>query len=224
MPISEIHNIDCLEYMKSLPDKFFQLAIVDPPYGLGIDGQKLSVNKNPKHNRKEHKKKGWDNAIPSLEYFKELERISVNQIIWGANYFVENLSKGTKGWICWYKGQQGLTMSDCELAYSSFDCPSRVVIINRAALAKEGTIHPTQKPIPLYSWILKNYAKAGDKIFDSHLGSGSSRIAAYKMGFDFYACEIDKDYFIKQEERFKKECMGEIILANGQTIVQKSLF
>ena len=118
--------------MKYIPDKFFQLAITDPPYGIGIDGQKLSINKNPKHNRKQHKKKDWDSAgIPGADYFRELERISENQIIWGGNYFVEHLQQGHKGWIVWDKGQHGLTMSDCELAYSSFDSPTRIVVINR---------------------------------------------------------------------------------------------
>lgn len=131
--------------------------------------------------------------------------MSKNQIIWGANYFVENLTKGTKGWIVWYKGQQGLTMSDCELAYSSFDCPTRVVTINRAELAKQKTIHPTEKPIKLYKWILLNYAKSGDKILDTHLGSGSSRIAAHKLGFYFIGFELDKHYFDAQEKRFKIE-------------------
>lgn len=223
MPISEVYNIDCMEYMKGIPDKFFDLAVVDPPYGIGIDGQKLSINKNPKANRKEHKHKGWDNAIPPYEYFNELRRVSKNRIIWGANYFVSSLDEGTKGWIVWYKWQKGLTMSDCELAFSSFNSPTRIVEINRVQLLKEGTIHPTQKPIPLYHWIFKNYANAGDKILDTHLGSGSSRIAAYKLGFDFYATEIDKDYFESQEERFRRECFGEIKTEKG-ILVQTSLF
>ena len=129
-----------MEAMKYIPDKFFQLAITDPPYGIGIDGQKLSINKNPKHNRKQHKKKDWDSAgIPGADYFRELERISENQIIWGGNYFVEHLQQGHKGWIVWDKGQHGLTMSDCELAYSSFDSPTRIVVINRVELLKDGT-------------------------------------------------------------------------------------
>ena len=124
-------------------------------------------SKNPKHNRKEHQRKGWDKSIPKEEYFRELERVSVNQIIWGGNYFVEHLKAGHKGWIVWDKGQRGLTMSDCELAYTSFDKPTRIVTINRAELAKDGTIHPTQKPVKLYEWILKNYAQPGDRIIDT---------------------------------------------------------
>jgi site-specific DNA-methyltransferase (adenine-specific) len=222
-PISEVTNEDCMDMMARYPDKFFDLAIVDPPYGIGMDGQKECICKNPKYSRKGHEQKGWDLKRPPHEYFVELERVSKNQIIWGANYFVENLTKGTKGWICWYKGQQGLTMSDCELAYSSFNYPTRVVIINRVELIKQHTIHPTEKPIKLYAWILKKYAKQGDKILDTHLGSGSSRIAAYKLGFDFYATEIDKDYFDAQEKRFRHECFGEIETPQG-TFVQTNLF
>lgn len=199
-----VYNMDCMEYMKTLPDKAFDLAIVDPPYGIGIDGQKLSINKNPKHNRKEHIQKAWDSAPPNESYFRELERVSVNQIIWGGNYFVPSLLQGKKGWIVWDKGQRGLTMSDCELAYSSFNVPTRIITLNRVELLLEGTIHPTQKPVKLYEWLLTNYAKPGDRILDTHLGSGSSRIAAYNLNFDFVGCEIDKDYFNAQEERFKR--------------------
>jgi len=197
------YNMDCMEAMQAMPDNAFDLAIVDPPYGIGVDGQKKSISKNPKHNRKEHIKKGWDKHIPPAEYFRELRRISKNQIIWGGNYFLPHLNDAYKCWIVWYKGQQGLTMSDCELAYSTFDTPARVVTINRVKLLQEGnTIHPTQKPTALYTWILTNYAKQGDKILDTHLGSGSSRIAAYNLGFDFTGYEIDTDYFAAQEERF----------------------
>ncbi len=192
-------NIDCMEYMKTLPDKAFDLAIVDPPYGI-----KIKARKNRKVQSIAYKKVTWDNDIPSTGYFEELFRVSKNQIIWGANYFVEHLHKGTKGWIVWYKGQEGLTMSDCELAFSSFNVPTRIKTINRFELAREGVIHPTQKPIKLYEWLLSNYAHTGDRILDTHLGSGSSRIAAYKLGFDFVGCELDKDYFDLQEKRFNE--------------------
>ena len=120
-------NIDCMEYMATLPDKAFDLAIVDPPYGIGVDGQAEHYDyKNPKHSRKHHIQKSWDKQIPPLEYFEELQRVSKNQIIWGANYFVKHLREGHKGWIVWDKAQHGLTMSDCEFAYSSFDVPTRV--------------------------------------------------------------------------------------------------
>lgn len=194
-----------MEAMRKIPDKFFQLAITDPPYGIGIDGQKISINKNPKHNRKEHQRKGWDKSIPKEEYFRELERVSVNQIIWGGNYFVEHLKAGHKGWIVWDKGQRGLAMSDCELAYTSFDKPTRIVTINRAELAKDGTIHPTQKPVKLYEWILKNYAQPGDRIIDTHAGSGASCIACHRMRYEWLAFEIDKDYYRKATERIQAE-------------------
>ena len=193
---AELHNIDCMAYMATLPDKAFDLAIVDPPYGIGIDGQKEQLNnKNPKHNRKHHQSKDWDKSIPSKEYFRELERVSKNQIIWGANYFVEHLIYGKKGWIFWYKGQEGLTMSDGELAYSSFDKATRQVTINRVELLKDGTIHPTQKPIKLYEWLLANYAEQGQKILDTHLGSGSIAVACNNLGFDLVGCELDTDYY-----------------------------
>ena len=193
--------MDCMEGMKEFPDKYFELAIVDPPYGLGKDGQKESICKNPKHNRKKHNKKDWDSNIPSKDYFKELERVSKNQIIWGGNYFVPHLDKGSKGWIVWDKGQHGLTMSDCELAYSSFNVPTRVVVINRVELLKDGTIHPTQKPVKLYEWLLTRYAIKGDKILDTHVGSASSLIACHNLGFKYVGFELDKDYYSMANER-----------------------
>ena len=204
-----LYNDDCMNVMKTFKDKQFDLAIVDPPYGIGIDGQKQSINnKNPKANRKAHDFKGWDNAIPPPEYFAELWRVSKNQIIWGANYFVEHINKPTKGWVVWYKGQEGLTMSDAELAFSSFDSATRVVKINRVELLKEGTIHPTQKPVSLYKWLLQNYAKEGDRILDTHFGSLSIGIACEKLGFELTAIELDKDYYQMAKQRlldFKKQ-------------------
>lgn len=193
-------NADCLEVMATLPDNAFDLAIVDPPYGIGIDGQKACICKNPKHNRKHHDAKGWDKLPPPI-YFAELQRVSKNQIIWGANYFVPMLDKGTKGWIVWFKGQTGLTMSDCELAYSSFDCPTRVVTINRCELAKQHTIHPTEKPKSLYGWLLNNYAKPGDKILDTHLGSGSICLAAHDLNFEMLGIELDAGYYQAAKQR-----------------------
>lgn len=186
-----------MDLMRKTPDVFYNLAITDPPYGIGIDGQKETANKtrNPKQNRKSHEVKSWDRFAPNAEYFKELERVTTNQIIWGANYFVLHLNLAKKGWIFWFKGQEGLTMSDGELAYSSFDKPTRQININRVELLKDGTIHPTQKPVKLYEWLLTNYAKQGDTILDTHLGSGSSAIAANKLGFEFTGIELDKDYF-----------------------------
>ena len=196
----EITNEDNMLLMSRFPDNYFNLAIVDSPYGIGIDGQKKSVNKNPKHNRKEHVKKSWDDSIPSKEYFDELFRVSKNQIIWGGNYFTEFL-RPTKAWIFWYKGQNDLTMSDGEMAWTSFETVTRQVEINRAQLITQHTFHPTEKPYKLYKWILDKYAKEGDKILDTHLGSGSIAIACHDYGFNLTACELDKEYFDKAMER-----------------------
>lgn len=194
----ELLNIDCMDYMRDVPDKYFQLAICDPPYGIGKDGQKKTTGGNG--GRKAHDFKGWDNDIPEEEYFIELFRVSDNQIIWGANYFTKYL-KGSMGWIFWDKGQD-INQSDGEFAYTSFQVAARRKIMNRVELLKEGTIHPTQKPAKLYRWLLHNYAKQGDKIFDSHLGSGSIAIACHDMRFDLVGCEIDKDYYDAAVKRF----------------------
>jgi site-specific DNA-methyltransferase (adenine-specific) len=196
----KITNEDNMELMARYPDNYFDLAIVDPPYGIGIDGQKKSINKNPKHNRKEHAQKNWDNAIPNKQYFDELMRVSKNQIIWGGNYFTEYL-KPTKAWIFWYKGQRDLTMSDGEMAWTSFDTVTRQFELNRASLIAQNTFHPTEKPTKLYKWLLDKYAQQGDKILDTHLGSGSIAIACHDYGFDLTACELDKEYFDKAMQR-----------------------
>lgn len=199
---TQVFNRDCLEAMKEFPDKYFDLAIVDPPYGIGRDG---SIRTTSKHGgRKAHKFKSWDKCIPDEVYFNELFRVSNNQIVWGANYLVEYLPP-SMGWIFWDKGQR-ICNSDGELAFTSFSQALRVVEYNRVELLLDfaGTIHPTQKPIKLYKWLLKNYAKEGDKILDTHLGSGSSRIAAFDMGFDFYGYELDKDYFDASCKRFEQ--------------------
>ena len=158
-----------------------------------------------KHNRKFHARKGWDRETPPPEYFRELERVSENQIIFGGNYFVPMLNRGTKGWVVWDKGQHGLSMSDCELAYSSFDCPTIIFTMNRVELLKEGTIHPTQKPARLYELILKNYAKRGDRIIDTHAGSGSCPVACHRLRFEWLAMEIDEGYFTDADRRIKAE-------------------
>ena len=220
---SEVFNIDCLEYMRTLPDKAFQLAIADPPYGIDRGGQTETFTKNPKHKRKFFEQKSWDKQSPNAEFFDELFRVCENVIIWGANYYPEHLTR-SMGWVFWDKGQHGLSMSDGELAYTSFERALRVVTINRGELAREGTIHPTQKPVALYAWLLRNYAKPGDRIFDPMMGSQSSRIAAYKMGFDYVGCELDKEYFDKGCERFNRECKGEIVTKDGNIVKQMSLF
>ncbi len=206
-----IYNQDCLEAMKSMQDNQFDLAIVDPPYGIGISGQKevkkkrVQRNRSSAQNRKYHKEKKWDNDIPTKEYFTELQRVSINQIIWGANYFVKHINKGTKGWIIWDKQQKGLWSSDAEIAYSSYNKPTRIFLQNRIILQQEGgTIHPTQKPVKLYKWLLMNYAKEGDKILDTHLGSGSIAIACHNLGYDLEGYELDKGYYDNALKRIKE--------------------
>jgi len=177
---------------------------VDPPYGIGRSGQQETFTKLKKHKRKHHSIKEWDESIPTRKYFKELFRVSKNQIVWGGNYFTMFLPS-SMGWIYWDKGQK-LSMSDGELAYTSFQRALRSVVINRFEIIKNGeSIHPTQKPVKLYKWILQNYAKEGDLILDTHLGSGSIAIACHQMGFDLVGCELDADYYKAAHKRFKQQ-------------------
>jgi site-specific DNA-methyltransferase (adenine-specific) len=190
-----------MELMKRYPDNYFDLAIVDPPYGIGYDGAKKTSGSHG--GRKAHKFKGWDSSIPEKEYFEELMRVSKNQIIWGANYFTKYLPS-SMGWIVWRKDRGDFSSSDAELAYSSFNRALREYTKNPLVLVREGgTIHPTQKPICLYKWILDKYAKPNDKILDSHLGSGSIAIACHDYSFELTACELDKEYYDKAIERIK---------------------
>lgn len=190
------YNMDCMEYMRSLPDKAFDLAVVDPPYGIGINH---NMGRRKEDKKSEYKKVTWDNKTPEKEYFEELFRVSKNQIIWGANYFQ---MPPTKCFIVWRKPQisEEVSFSMVEYAWSSFDQTSKEWI---GMSAEADRIHPTQKPVALYAWIFSRYAKPGQKILDTHLGSGSSRIAAYDAGLDFVGCEIDPDYFKAQEERYQ---------------------
>ena len=204
--ISEVYNMDCIAGMKEYPDKYFDLAIVDPPYGIGAENHAG----NAKNGWKQWDKKNWDSSIPNEEYFTELFRVSKNQMIWGGNYFA-NLLPNSQGWIFWDKGQRNFSLADGELCWTSFKKSLRVFEMARAkAKASIGyeKIHPTQKPVELYDFCLY-FAKLeqGDKILDTHLGSGSSRIAAYRNGFDFVGFELDKDYYEAQEKRFKTELM-----------------
>lgn len=206
LEMNRLYNLDCMQGMKEFPDGFFDLAVVDPPYGIGIDGQRKRVCRNPKHNRKEHSREGWDNEPPTEEYFRELERVSKNQIIWGGNYFVPMLKQAHKGWLIWDKGQRGLSMSDCELAYTSFDTPTRIFTLNRVELQIEGTIHPTQKPVKLYEWVLSLFARKGMKILDTHAGSASSLVACHRIGgLDYVGFEINTKYFEAANRRLEEE-------------------
>jgi len=214
-PFFSFYNADNMAIMKTFKDKEFDLAIVDPPYGIGADKaqnnaamQRIKAEGKSKAGRgwKLYADTDWDNAIPTDEYWEQLFRVSKNQIVWGGNYFTEYLPP-SMGWIMWDKGQRDFSLADGELAWTSFNKALRIFEMSRGkALAKNneqgGRFHPTQKPEMLYSWILQNYAKQGDLILDTHLGSGSSRIAAYKGGFNFVGFEIDKEYYEKQEKRF----------------------
>ena len=216
VPSSVVYNEDCVEALKRFPENYFDLAIVDPPYGIGADKaqnnaamQRIKADGKSKAGRgwKLYADTDWDNETPNAEYWQELFRVSKNQIVWGGNYFTDYLPP-SMGWIMWDKGQRDFSLADGELAWTSFNKALRIFEMSRGkALAKNneqgGRFHPTQKPEMLYSWILQNYAKAGDLILDTHLGSGSSRIAAYKGGFNFVGFEIDPEYYEKQEKRFK---------------------
>jgi site-specific DNA-methyltransferase (adenine-specific) len=199
---SEVFNTDCLEAMKAYPDNYFDLAIVDPPYGIGANKMTLGNGKNKIFRGNND----WDKVIPPKGYFDELFRVSKNQIIWGGNYMTEFLYP-TSSWIFWDKGTGENDFADGELAWNSYAGALRKVSKSWVgANAKDGIdrIHPTQKPIYLYRWLLHKYAKEGDKLLDTHLGSGSSRIAADMEGFDFTGFELDTDYFNASCKRFNE--------------------
>jgi len=201
VPYSEVYLMDCVAGLRHYPDNYFDLAVVDPPYGIGFDN-KIG----------EAKTKNWDSAIPTDEYFKELKRVSKNQIIWGANYFPYLWKNGCRGFVFWNKDVNVDNFSAGELAYTSFDKPAKYFYYAWNGLAdgirgrnkQQKTIHPTQKPTALYEWLLMNFAQKGDLILDTHLGSGSSRIAANKAGLSFVGCEIDVDYYNAEQKRYKE--------------------
>lgn len=199
LELNRIYNMDCMEGMKQFPDKYFELAIVDPPYGIGEDGRS-NHSRSKLAKTKKYNPKNWDKETPSFEYFDELFRVSKNQIIWGGNYYIKYL-KNTPCIIVWDKENGENDFADCELAWSSFSTSVRKFKHRWAGMLqgdmknKEVRIHPTQKPIALYKWLLKNYAKPGDKILDTHGGSFSSVIACLEMGFEYIAFEIDEEYY-----------------------------
>lgn len=195
--LSEVYLMDCIAGMKHYPDKFFDLAVVDPPYGIGYAKRKSKT----KTSKIQYTPKDWDNEVPTKEYFDELFRVSKNQIIWGGNYFE---LPTTRCYVIWDKCQpEGLDQAMCEFAWCSFDKSAKIYKTSVQQM-QFTRIHPTQKPTKLYDWLLSNYAEEGDLILDTHLGSGSSRIAANKAGLDFVGFEIDEDYFNASEDRFKK--------------------
>src|SRR3990167_422071 len=206
----ELLNVDCMTFMATLPDKAFDLAICDPPYGIGENGDrnasrgKLAIAKNYKPFS------GGDREPPPVEYFNELLRVSKNQIIWGANHFIDRIAKPSPSWIVWDKITGNSDFADSELAWTSFKTAVRNFRFQWSGMLqgdmknKEARIHPTQKPVKLYKWLLTNYAKPGQRILDTHLGSGSSAIAAHNFGFDFVGCELDKEYYDAAVRRFNK--------------------
>lgn len=199
--------MDCIEGMKQYPDKYFDLAVVDPPYGIGEDVEK-NHSRSKQAKAKEYTPKNWDKEPPPIEYFNELKRISKHQIIWGANHFISKIPFDSSCWIVWDKENGENDFADCELAWTSFNTAVRKFNFRWAGMLqgdmknKEHRVHPTQKPVKLYDWIFHNYAKQGDKILDTHLGSGSSRIAANKAGLEFVGFEIDKEYFDASQKRY----------------------
>lgn len=208
----ELYNMDCMQAMQEMPDNNFDLAIVDPPYGIGMDKEIIKdynlipSNKWAIPKSKEYTKKDWDKNRPSSEYFKELLRVSRYQIIWGGNYFTDYL-KPSGSWIVWNKKVSMPTFSEAELAWTNIRNSVKIFEFLWAGFRKGekcNRIHPTQKPVSLYTWILSNYAKEGWSILDTHLGSGSSAIAAHDMDFDFVGFELDKEYFDAAQERLHR--------------------
>ena len=189
--IIALHNADCMEVMAEYPDNYFDLAVVDPPYGIGVN-HNMGRRKGCKHS--DYKPAEWDSEPPPLVYFFELFRVSCNQIIWGANHFIEQMPINSPCWLMWDKGfSEEVTFAQFELAWTSFDTTCKKYDKHPS---QQFRIHPTQKPVKLYDWIFHNYSEPGQKIIDTHLGSGSSAIAAHYFGIsEFVGCEIDEDYF-----------------------------
>lgn len=220
LELNKYYNIDCIEGMKEFPDKYFELAIVDVPYGIGEDGSKNHTRTNLVKSNNYKSFYGNDLDAPSIEYFNELFRVSKNQIVWGANHFISKIPFNSSCWIVWDKVNGNSDFADCELAWTNFKTAVRIFRymwqgMNQGKSITEGhimqgnksknekRIHPTQKPVALYMWLLQNYAKPGDKILDTHVGSASSLIACYEMGFDFLGFEIDKYYYNLSNERLE---------------------
>ena len=236
MSESRVYNMDCIKYMRTLPDKFFDLAVADPPYG---DANRENIElRNERGRFKKNDSVGrtggtwaakygttikkWDFAPPQ-EFFDELFRVSKNVIIWGGNYFS---LPPTRCFLVWKKLtiSEQFTMAMCEYAWTSFNRNAKLFECAPQGKPGDPRIHPTQKPLELYAWVFKNFTNGGgDRIFDPMMGSQSSRIAAYKLGIDYVGCELDKEYFEKGCQRFEKECKG-IESVGGQKIIQPSLF
>lgn len=192
MPNIELLHTDCMKFMASLPDKAFDLAIVDPPYGIRVGDNKAGMGRRKGDAKAKYKMGEWDHEPPPAEYFSELRRVSEHQVVWGANHFIDRLPYPSPCWLVWDKMYaHEVSFAACELAWTSFESTAKKYT---GTPLQAGRIHPTQKPVSLYRWILKNYAKPGQRILDTHLGSGSIAIACDIEGFDLVGCEIDADY------------------------------
>lgn len=206
-----LYNLDCMDAMKEFPDKFFDLAIVDPPYGIGESGRKNHTRGKMAISKKYPAFAGNDEKPPDAGYFKELLRVSKNQIIWGANHFISRIPYDSHCWIVWDKDNGNTDFADCELAWTSFNTAVRKFkyrwngMLQENMAAKEERIHPTQKPVALYTWLLNKYAKPGFKILDTHAGSASSLVACHRAGLECWGFEIDKVYYDKAKERLERE-------------------
>lgn len=206
-----LYNLDCMDAMKEFPDKFFDLAIVDPPYGIGESGRKNHTRVKLAISKKYPAFAGNDEKPPDAGYFKELLRVSKNQIIWGANHFISRIPYDSHCWIVWDKDNGNTDFADCELAWTSFNTAVRKFkykwqgMLQENMAAKEERIHPTQKPVALYTWLLNKYAKPGFKILDTHVGSASSLVACHRAGLECWGFEIDKFYYDKAKERLERE-------------------
>lgn len=210
----ELINGDCLDYMRGCADKEFELAIVDPPYGIKAD--KDAVRRKKREQKlggypNDYTEKNWDAEPPPQEYFDELFRISKNQIIWGANHFIDRINKPSSCWVVWDKLNGEFSYADCELAWTSFKTAVRKFewrwagYIQQSTRYKEIRIHPTQKPVALYKWLLQNYNKDKGRVLDTHLGSGSIAIACHDMQIPLVGIEIDEEYYVKAKERLERE-------------------
>ncbi len=238
MPRSDIYNVDCLEYLKGMPDKAFDIALADPPYydGPNRRGYYGNADGGLLGRRKDYRKTHW--KVPGREYFDELRRVCRHYIVWGCNYYDYVFAPGR---IVWDKCNQHTTFSDCEIAATDLFDSVRLFrymwngmqqgrsvdegwVQQGDKRRNEARIHPTQKPVALYQWLLKNFCRQGWTVLDTHLGSGSSRIAAYAMGYDFTGCEIDAEYCRLCDERFEHECLGVDYTRSGKKVIQLDLF